>query len=159
VDASWPNRLSAGDVTRFRSLFAAGAMCSTITRSVRPPALSASEDEHLLSQQLVKWFPEKIFKLQAQERGRYHAFAKERIMLLRCESLEPPMSQLGHSRRSCFGRESGYPQKPDILGARFIRREWDGPAVLVPRTAHTVGFGAFEEREEQPPWRARESPQ
>jgi hypothetical protein len=27
--------------------------------------------------------------------GRYHALAKERIILLRCESLEPPMSQLG----------------------------------------------------------------
>jgi hypothetical protein len=26
--------------------------------------------------------------------GRYHALAKERIILLRCESLEPPMSQL-----------------------------------------------------------------
>src|SRR5262245_40648986 len=30
-----------------------------------------------------------------QRRGRYHASAKERTMLLRCESLEPPMSQLG----------------------------------------------------------------
>ena len=27
--------------------------------------------------------------------GRYHALAKERIILLRCESLELPMSQLG----------------------------------------------------------------
>jgi hypothetical protein len=26
-----------------------------------------------------------------QRRGRYHALAKERTMLLRCESLEPPM--------------------------------------------------------------------
>ena len=31
--------------------------------------------------------------------GRYHALTKERTMLLRCESLEPPMSQLGQSRR------------------------------------------------------------
>jgi hypothetical protein len=30
-----------------------------------------------------------------QRRGRYQALAKERTMLLRCESLEPPMSQLG----------------------------------------------------------------
>ena len=30
--------------------------------------------------------------------GRYHALAKERTMLLRCESLEPPMSQLGRYR-------------------------------------------------------------
>ena len=29
-------------------------------------------------------------------RGRYHALAKERTMLLRCKTLEPPMSQLGH---------------------------------------------------------------
>src|SRR5215211_7666648 len=34
---------------------------------------------------------------------RYHALAKERTMLLRCESLEPPMSQLGHNRNSLFG--------------------------------------------------------
>src|SRR5262245_10449413 len=34
-----------------------------------------------------------------QWRGRYHGLAKERIMLLRCESLEPPMSQLGHVRQ------------------------------------------------------------
>src|SRR5262245_65728503 len=27
--------------------------------------------------------------------GRYHALAKERTMLLRCESFEPPMSQSG----------------------------------------------------------------
>src|SRR5262245_45507391 len=30
--------------------------------------------------------------------GRYHALAKERIFLLRCESLEPPMSQSGQTR-------------------------------------------------------------
>src|SRR5262245_39264478 len=30
-----------------------------------------------------------------QRRGRYHASAKERTMLLRCESLRPPMSQSG----------------------------------------------------------------
>jgi hypothetical protein len=33
-----------------------------------------------------------------QRRGRYHALEKERTMLLRCESLEPPMSQLGQTR-------------------------------------------------------------
>jgi hypothetical protein len=30
--------------------------------------------------------------------GRYHALAKERTMLLRCESLEPPMSLAGQTR-------------------------------------------------------------
>jgi hypothetical protein len=30
-----------------------------------------------------------------QYRERYHALAKQRTMLLRCESLEPPMSQMG----------------------------------------------------------------
>jgi hypothetical protein len=34
-----------------------------------------------------------------------------------------PMSESGHSRRFGIGRESAYPQIPDILGARFIRRE------------------------------------
>src|SRR5262245_54464472 len=31
-----------------------------------------------------------------QRRGRYHALPKGRTMLLRCESLEPPMSEVGH---------------------------------------------------------------
>src|SRR5262245_56832528 len=31
--------------------------------------------------------------------GGYHGLQKERTMLLRCESLEPPMSQTGQSRR------------------------------------------------------------
>ncbi len=34
-------------------------------------------------------------RVHANRGGRYHALAKERTMLLRCESLEPPMSQLG----------------------------------------------------------------
>src|SRR5947209_19704447 len=34
-----------------------------------------------------------------QRRGRYHALEKERTILLRCESLEPPMSLVGQSRR------------------------------------------------------------
>jgi hypothetical protein len=34
-----------------------------------------------------------------QWRGRYHALPKGRTMLLRCESLEPRMSQRGQSRR------------------------------------------------------------
>src|SRR5262245_19685905 len=33
-----------------------------------------------------------------QRRGRYHALPKGRTMLLRCESLEPPMSEVGQSR-------------------------------------------------------------
>src|SRR5262245_36678055 len=34
-----------------------------------------------------------------QWRGRYHALSKGRTMLLRCESREPPMSQMGQQRR------------------------------------------------------------
>jgi hypothetical protein len=35
----------------------------------------------------------------------------------------PLMSVQGHSRRFGIGRESAYPHIPDILGARFIRRD------------------------------------
>src|SRR5215510_6781133 len=35
-----------------------------------------------------------------QYKGQYHALAKERTMLLRCKSLEPPMSQLGQSGKA-----------------------------------------------------------
>ena len=38
-----------------------------------------------------------------QQRRRYHALAKERTMLLRCESLEPPMSQMGPNPDLSFG--------------------------------------------------------
>jgi hypothetical protein len=41
---------------------------------------------------------------------------------LRCERLEPPMSQLGHSRGSGVDCESACPQIPDILAAPFLRR-------------------------------------
>jgi hypothetical protein len=42
--------------------------------------------------------------------GRYHALAKERTMLLRCENLEPPMSQLGQTRSFAdVGSMSGSP--------------------------------------------------
>ena len=41
---------------------------------------------------------------------RYHALAKERTLLLRCESLEPPMPQLGQTRPwSDVGPMSGLP--------------------------------------------------
>src|SRR5262245_3855555 len=33
------------------------------------------------------------------------------------------MSESGHSRRFGIGRESAHPHIPDILGARFIRRD------------------------------------
>jgi hypothetical protein len=33
------------------------------------------------------------------------------------------MSEMGHSRRFGIGRESAHPHIPDILGARFIRRD------------------------------------
>ena len=47
--------------------------------------------------------------------GRYHALAKERRMLLRCESLEPPMSQLGHKPTQRHHRAlSVLPPKADI---------------------------------------------
>src|SRR5262245_52224737 len=36
--------------------------------------------------------------MSMQRKGRYHTLAKERTMLLRCESLEPPMSQNGMVR-------------------------------------------------------------
>jgi hypothetical protein len=44
-------------------------------------------------------------------------------MLLRCESLRPPMSQSGHSRRLGVGRESACPQIPDMSGRCHIRRD------------------------------------
>ena len=52
--------------------------------------------------------------------GRYHALAKERTMLLRCESLEPPMSQLGPNSDSRGMRDgmSALPPIPDIFDAR-----------------------------------------
>ena len=40
--------------------------------------------------------PRGVVSMQLE--GRYHALAKERTILLRCESLEPPMSQMGHER-------------------------------------------------------------
>src|SRR5262245_11024610 len=52
--------------------------------------------------------------MSMQRRERYHALPKGRTMLLRCESLEPPMSEVGHSRRSRFGRESACLPIPDI---------------------------------------------
>ena len=45
--------------------------------------------------------------------GRYHALAKERTMLLRCESLEPPMSQMGQSRR--FAISASLPLTPKVV--------------------------------------------
>ena len=47
--------------------------------------------------------------------GRYHALAKERTMLLRCESLEPPMSQMGQLLPSQdFCGTAALPLKSDI---------------------------------------------
>ena len=40
--------------------------------------------------------------MSMQRRGRYHALAKERTVLLRCESLRPPMSQSGHELKSSW---------------------------------------------------------
>src|SRR4029077_7848146 len=39
-------------------------------------------------------------RVHANRGGRYHALAKERTMLLRCESLEPSMSRLGQTEKS-----------------------------------------------------------
>ena len=66
-------------------------------------------------------------------------------MLLRYESLEPLMSQRGHSRRSDGPR--GFAECPLCLQWRpnlcvaTNRREWDGPAVLPPRTAQRMTGG------------------
>ena len=57
-----------------------------------------------------------------------------------------PLSALGHLRhyrgaqRSAFVR---FTPLATILGAGPIGREWDGPAVLLPRTSHRGGFGVF----------------
>src|SRR5262245_6388032 len=61
--------------------------------------------------------------MSMQRRGRYHALPNGRTMLLWCESLRPPMSQSGHSRRSRFGRESAWPPISDMSGGCQIRRE------------------------------------
>src|SRR5438132_7861708 len=56
--------------------------------------------------------PRGVVSMQLE--GRYHALAKERTILLRCESLEPPMSQSGHERRKRSGRGSGAcPLRPE----------------------------------------------
>src|SRR5262245_52807031 len=93
-----------------------------------------------------------------QRRGRYHALEKERTILLRCESLEPPMSLVGQTRRfddRC--RMTLWPARADMAGSpgdvaevplpdscsaanRYLfdhlvgsteQREWDGNAKRV----------------------------
>ena len=79
--------------------------------------------------------------------GRYHALAKERTMLLRCESLEPPMSQLGHSRRSgdvrvssAHSPESG--READIVDVTEVQWIGIGGSLAAPPLPHHRTYGS-----------------
>jgi hypothetical protein len=70
---------------------------------------------------------------------RYHAFAKERTMLSRCESLEPPMSQLGQTLPSRdFCGTAALPLKPDIGERGWHVRKVPLADVLVPEGIPSV---------------------
>ena len=55
------------------------------------------------------------------KKGRYHGLAKERTMLLRCKSLEPPMSQLG--QKCLIGLECNVQQIVAYSITSSVRRE------------------------------------
>ena len=57
-------------------------------------------------------------------------------MLLRCESLEPPMSQLGHSRR--FKREVAREQPMEFLLWQVIDRHWTCLSERQARQSHVI---------------------
>ena len=80
-------------------------------RRERPRGCCAAQCEYEFSPSDVDChatLPPEVVYMQ----GRYHALAKERTMLLRCESLEPPMSQMGHERRFRYLRgTSAYPPR------------------------------------------------